>query len=86
MKIDQTMLTNDAISAFYLMKNKLAEATLQPIDEAIPFIIETDASDFTITATLIQNRKPVAFHARILSKSEQRHLAVERSVFLLLTY
>ena len=52
------------------MKNKLADATLQPIDEAVPFIVETDASDFTIAATLNQNGKPVAFHARTLSTSE----------------
>ena len=45
-------LSNDAISAFHLMKNKLADATLQPIDEAVPFTVETDASDFTIAATL----------------------------------
>ena len=63
------------------MKNKLAEATLQPIDEAVPFIVETDASDFTIAATLNQNEKPVAFHARTLSTSEQRYSAVEKEAY-----
>ena len=74
-------LSNDAISAFHLMKNKLADATLQPIDEAVPFTIETNASDFTIAATLNQNGKPVAFHARTLSTSEQRHSAVEKEAY-----
>ena len=74
-------LSNDAISAFHLMKNKLADATLQPIDEAVPFTVETDASDFTIAATLNQNEKPVAFHARTLSTSEQRHSAVEKEAY-----
>ena len=74
-------LSNDAISAFHLMKNKLANATLHPIDEAVPFTVETDASDFTIAANLNQNRKPVAFHARTLSTSEQRHSAVENEAY-----
>ena len=74
-------LSNDAISAFHLMKNKLVDATLQPIDEAVPFTIETDASDFTIAATLNQNGKPVAFHARTLLTSEQRHSAVEKEAY-----
>ena len=74
-------LSNATISAFRLMKNKLADATLQPIDKAVPFTVETDASDFTIAATLNQNGKPVAFHARTLSTSEQRHLAVEKEAY-----
>ena len=71
-------LSNDAISAFHQMKNKLADATLPPIDEAVPFTVETDASNFTIATTLNQNGKPVAFHALALSTSEQRHSAVEK--------
>ena len=71
-------LLNNAISAFHLMKNKRTDATLQPTDEAVPFIVETDASDFTIAATLNQNGKPIAFHARILSTLEQRNSAVEK--------
>ena len=63
------------------MKNKLADATLQPIDEAVPFTIETDASDFTIAAALNQNGKPVPFHAGTLSTSEQRHSAVEKEAY-----
>ena len=78
-------LSNDAISAFHLMKNKLADATLQPIDKAVPFTIAFCVPftiyDFTIAATLNQNGKPVAFHARTLSTSEQRHSAVEKGAY-----
>ena len=74
-------LSNDAISAFHLMKKKLADATLQPIDEAVPFTVETDASDFTIAAILNRNGKPVAFHVGTLSTSEQQHLAVEKEAY-----
>ena len=71
-------MSNDAISAFHLMKNNLGEATLQPIDEAVSFIIETDTSNFTIVATLSTNRKLVVFYARTLSRTEQRHSALEK--------
>ena len=63
------------------MKNKLSQATLQPIDEDLPFTVETDASDFAIAATLNQNNKPVAFHARTLSSTEQKHSSVEKEAY-----
>ena len=43
------------------MKNKLSQAILQPIDEELPLTVETDASDFAITATLNKNNKPWYF-------------------------
>ena len=61
------------------MKDKLTKATLQPIDEAIPFTVETDA--FAISATLNQNGRSVAFHAWTLSNAEQKHSAVEKEAY-----
>ena len=63
------------------MKNKLSQATLQPVDEDLPFTVKTDASDFVIAATLNQNNKPVAFHARTLSSTEQKHSYVEKKAY-----
>ena len=63
---DSFPLSKDALNAFHVMKNKLSQATLQPFDEDLPFTVKTDASDFAITATLNQNNKLVAFHARTL--------------------
>ena len=63
------------------MKNKLANAILQPINKAVWFTVKTDASDFTIAATLNQNGKQVAFHTRTLLTSEQRHSAMEKEVY-----
>ena len=74
-------LDNDARNAIDVLKKDLATATLQPICESIPFTVETDASDFAIAATLNQDGRPVAFHSRSLSKSEQRHSAVEKEAF-----
>ena len=54
---------------------------MQPIDETVPFTVETDASDFAIAATLNQNGKPVAFHARTLSSTEQKHSSVEKEAY-----
>ena len=74
-------LSEEASQALREMKDKLAKATLQPIDEAIPFTVETDAPDFAISATLNQNGRPVAFHARTLSNAEQKHSAVEKEAY-----
>ena len=66
-KLDFFSLSKDASNAFHVIKNKLSQATLQPIHRDLPFTVETDASDFAIAATLNQNSKPVAFHARTQS-------------------
>ena len=60
-------LSQDALKALQKMKSRLGDATLQPIDEAVPFTVETDASDYAIAAIL---------HARTLSSTEQKHSSV----------
>ena len=81
LQTDSFPLSKDALNAFHVIKNKLSQATLQPIDEDLPFTVETDASDFAIAATLNQNNKPVAFHARTLSSTEQKHSSVEKEAY-----
>ena len=51
---------------------------MQPIDENILFTVETDASDFAISATLNQGGRPVAFHSQNLQGKEQHHSSVEK--------
>ena len=63
------------------MKNKLSQATLQPIDEDLLFTVETDASDFAIAATLNQNNKPMEFYARTLPSTEQKHSSVGKEAY-----
>ena len=69
------------VQALNLLKNDLASATLQIIDESIPFVIETDASENAVSATLNQNNLPVAFFSRMLFKSKLRHFSVEKAAY-----
>ena len=71
-------LTNACIKAFSNMKQAIENAVLTSIDENVPFVVETDASDSTLAGTLSQNGRPVAFFSRTLSKCELNHSAVEK--------
>ena len=66
----QFPLKRDALNAFVLLKTELSNATLQPVDERLPFAVECDASDRAISATLNQGGRPVAFMSRTLQGSE----------------
>ena len=71
-------LEKDALQAFHRLKNLLKDSALGSIDETMPFVIECDASDDAIAATLNQQGRPVAFMSRRLSKSEKHYPAVEK--------
>ena len=60
------------------MTLELANAATQSIDENVPFLVQTDASDFAISTTLNQDERPVAFHSRTLQTSEQHQATVEK--------
>ena len=71
-------LSNEAEQALKLLKNDLAAAALHVIDEHLLFVIETDASDNAVSATLNQENCPVAFYSRMLNKSEKCHSSIEK--------
>ena len=48
------------------------------IDENVPFVVETDASNGAALATLNQRGKPVAFYSRSLNKSELNLSSIEK--------
>ena len=74
-------LDDEAQKALITFKNQLARASLHPVDESIPFTVETNASDFAIAATLNQNERPVAFHARTMSLTERKHSAIQKEAY-----
>ena len=52
-------LNQDQVNTFQSLKQEFAGAAMQGIDENIPFTVETDASDFAISATLNQDGRLV---------------------------
>ncbi len=70
-----TFISREAQNTFENLKK---ESVVCAIDEGIPFAVETDASDYTIAATLNQNGRPVAFFSRTLHGSEISHASVEK--------
>ena len=73
-------LTKAAIESFNAFKNELRNVVLAPIDEDIPFVVECDASDRAISASLNQNGRPVAF----MSKIEKCYPAVEKEALAII--
>ena len=71
-------LKDKELSDFKGLKESIASATLQAIDESVPFTVECDASDVAVSATLNQNGRPVAFMSRSLQGSELVYPAVEK--------
>ncbi|XP_054287982.1 uncharacterized protein LOC129003710 [Macrosteles quadrilineatus] len=71
-------LSEEAINSFNELKNEIVTATKAPIQNDIPFTVETDASEFAIGSTLSQAGRPVAFYSKTLSKSEKNHSSVEK--------
>ena len=67
-----------AINAFQELKKEVEAAVVSTIDENVPFVVETDASDYALAATLNQAGRPVAFFSKSLSSAERRHPAVEK--------
>ena len=71
-------LSQLAVDAYNLLKREISEAIVEAIDKNAMFVIETNASEYCITATLNQSSCPVAFFSWTLSKSEQRHSSIEK--------
>jgi len=74
-------LTEQACNAFEAIKEEISQAIVVVPDDTTPFILETDASDHCIAATLNQSGRPVAFFSRTLSKHEQNHPAIEKEAY-----
>ena len=71
-------LNDSQINGFQNLKKEIARAALRSIDKNMPFVVECDASDVAISATLNQGGRPVAFMSRTLHGSELHYPVVEK--------
>ncbi len=77
-------LSMKALSSFNSFKDKLAQVALSPIDEDIPFVVECDASDRAISASLNQHGRPVAIMSKTLSIAEKGYPAIEKEALAII--
>ena len=71
-------LREEAVQALKTLKQDLTSAALTVIDEKLPFVLETDASDNAISATLNQQGQPVTVFSSTLNKCELHKPSVEK--------
>ena len=73
-------LRRDVLACFMKLKSDLVNVSLGAIEENVPFVVETDASNVALSATLNQSGRPVAFYSRSSNKSELALSSVEKEV------
>lgn len=71
-------LPQTALSAFDELKQDISKSIITTINYELPLVIETDASDYALAATLSQEGRPIAFFSRSLSDCEKRHSSIEK--------
>ena len=62
----------------------MERASLNLIDESLPFVVECDASEVAVSATLNQDDRPVVFMSRTLQNSELHYPPVEKEATTLI--
>ena len=71
-------LQNDAITAYNNLKTCIEGSCVVCPNAEEQLVLESDASDFAVSASLNQGGKPVAFFSRTLKPHERKHHAVEK--------
>ena len=72
-QVETFPLSRQAVEAFQGLKKDITKSAITTIDQNIPLVVETDASDCAIAASLRQADCPVAFFSRTLSQAERQH-------------
>ena len=80
-KADTYPINPDAENAFYLLKKDIEASVVTSLDETLPFVVETGASDHALAATLSQNGHPVAFFSKTLSKQEIQYPPIKKEAY-----
>lgn len=71
----------DQSKAFEKLKGKLSSLpTLKYFDGKDPIVIQCDASQFGLGACLMQNKRPVAYASRTLTKTEVNYAQIEKEM------
>ena len=71
-------LPKESVQMFEELRKELAKVTLMTIDENKSFVLETDASQEALSATLNQEGRPVAFFSRSLNNAQKSYPSVEK--------
>ncbi len=71
-------LSSECSVAFEDIKRMIANACVVCPNSTETLVLESDASDFALSASLNQGGKPVAFFSRTLKPHERKHHAVEK--------
>ena len=71
-------LSAEAAAAFEGLKQHIAKSIIVCPTTTDRLVLESDASDFALSATLSQGGKPVAFFSRSLKPHERKHPSVEK--------
>lgn len=71
-------LSEECAAAFRDIKEQIANSCIVCPNELDLLVLESDASDFALSASLNQGGKPVAFFSRTLKQHERKHHVVEK--------
>jgi len=80
---NQFPLDKQCVDDFESLKTTTADASKQTVDELLPFVVGCGASDVTVSATLNQIRRPVAFMSSSLSQSELHYSSGEEATAII---
>jgi len=80
---NQFPLDKQCVDDFESLKTTIANASKQTVDELLPFVVECDASEVAVPATLNQMRRLVAFMSSSQSQSELHYSSVEEATVII---